>query len=597
MISHPTGLRINLLREIPDDPALREQWNNLVLRTHNPQVFYTYEWARAVQLAYGESLCSLLVLAYNEDQQLVGVAALAAPSGNPVSFLCATTGDYCDFVVSEQDAAVFAGRVLETLRQQGFRDIVLTNFPQDSPSYAALWGATVAAGFHRYTRVAYECVQVRLSAMVSPAGKLALPRQKMVRRSLRVMSEVAPLTMTHGSSWDEVRSRLPEFFRAHVARFLFTDRISNMLRPERRRFLSELARLLSSTGWLCLTRLNVGARTVSWNYGFMFCGTWFLYQPTFVNDLEKYSPGFVLLSKLIEDAAQNSAIETVDLGLGAESYKQAFANGSRRTMYVTLHRSRLKHWKERARHGAVRVIAAWPRMEQTARNLVAKAAALRGRLGRSGLKGTLAWVLSRTGRWLFSRKEILFFEGVSGSSGSYQDLAQDFALRPVSYELLAQAAMESYDDDQTLQYLLRCARRLREGKAEGFALVDSEGQPVHFAWATAFDGFFLAELDDKVEAPSPDAALLFDCWTPQVMRGRGYHCTAMALLAKRISSSGKRPWTFSVGADPASVGEIEKAGFQRRYSLVRQRILGLQSIKGQPPLSPKASPAEVSVHV
>jgi len=586
-------VRIRVLHEIPDDSALREQWNALVFEMHNPHVFYTYEWARAVQLAYATSLCPLLLLGYDEAERLIGVAALAAPQGGPISFLCANTGDYCDFIAHEHQGADFAAQIFQTLRQEGHGDLVLTNFPEDSPSYAALTGAARLNQLHVYARTAYLCAQVHLAASTGEDGRLALPRQKMVRRSLRAMGGDAPLAVVKQSAWEQVSPRLPEFFRAHIARFLFTERISNLTRPERRRFLEELARLLSTPGWLCLTQMNAGARTIAWNYGFEFGATTFWYQPTFVNDLEKYSPGFVLLSKLIEDAAKNTKIETVDLGLGAEAYKEAFANATRRTMYVTLHRSVLKHWKEMARYRVTAAIAARPRLEHAVRDARARVSDVRRRVRKSGVKSTLAWLLSRMRRWLSSHEEVFFFE----AGMSAPDYEGQGSLLPCTYELLAEAAMQSYDDEETLQYLIRAAQRLRKGDGEGFALIDSAGKPVHFAWVTGFDGFFLAELNAKVDAPSPNSVMLFDCWTPAASRGRGYYGRAVNLVAQLLRERGKTPWIFSAGRNVASLRGLAKTGFHQRYSLVRQRLLGRQWIKGTTPRLNEASCTEVSAHI
>ncbi len=92
-------LRLVVLRQIPEDPHLRQQWNALVDQVDQPQVFYTYEWALAVQRAYSATLRPLLFLAYDEQASLSGVAALATtPAGDEASFLRATTGDYCDFL-------------------------------------------------------------------------------------------------------------------------------------------------------------------------------------------------------------------------------------------------------------------------------------------------------------------------------------------------------------------------------------------------------------------------------------------------------------------------------------------------------------------
>jgi hypothetical protein len=68
-------LRIAVHSEVPNDPALRRDWNGLVHAMERPQVFYTYEWAMAVQQAYRGEMPVLLLLGYEGDA-LKGVAAL-----------------------------------------------------------------------------------------------------------------------------------------------------------------------------------------------------------------------------------------------------------------------------------------------------------------------------------------------------------------------------------------------------------------------------------------------------------------------------------------------------------------------------------------
>ena len=72
-----------------------------------PKVFYTCEWALAVQSAYEASLKPLLFLGYEGDD-LVGVACLSAdPGEQTVSFLNATTADYCEFLSHPERRAEF----------------------------------------------------------------------------------------------------------------------------------------------------------------------------------------------------------------------------------------------------------------------------------------------------------------------------------------------------------------------------------------------------------------------------------------------------------------------------------------------------------
>jgi len=373
-------LRIAVLSEIPEDSDLKQQWNALVRRVDRPQVFYTYEWSLAVQRAYSATLAPLIFLGYDDQENLQGLVALATESmGARASFLCATTGDYCDFLSLPEKKQAFVAAVLSKLRERGIREITLTNLPADSDTMSAMRRSSAECGYRSFARTAYICAQVALDKLErrTSDNQLVLPGRKMVRRSLKAMGQESPVQLVHASSWQEAAPILPEFVRAHVSRFQATGRTSNLTRPERRLFLEELTKLLSVPGWFVLTRMMAGERALAWNYGFQFDGTWFWYQPTFDTDLERHSPGFCLLTKLIEEAASSPSFKLVDLGLGAEEYKERFANQTRKTLYVTLKTSMAKHVKEIVRYRTAEIIKTSPRLEAGARKVVARLRQLR----------------------------------------------------------------------------------------------------------------------------------------------------------------------------------------------------------------------------
>lgn len=366
-------LRLVLLKKIPEDATLRQQWNALAQHVDRPAVFYTYEWSLAVHRAYQAQLLPMLFLAYDDREFLCGVASLASDiEGRRASFLCATTGDYCDFLSLPEQKPAFVSAVLAELRRQAFDDTTLTNLPADSDTVAALQQASTESRYRCFARTAYICAQVSLEKLERRPGdnKLVLPGKKMVRRSLSAMGREVPVRLEHARTWSEIEPILLQFAQAHVARFQATGRVSNLARPERRGFLAELAKLLSEPGHIVLTRMMSGEKILAWNYGFQFQGTWFWYQPTFDSDLEKYSPGFCLLSLLIEEAVGNPAFNTVDLGLGAEEYKERFANQSRETLYVTLRTSALKHVREILRYRLASAIKTYPRVETAIRAVI-----------------------------------------------------------------------------------------------------------------------------------------------------------------------------------------------------------------------------------
>ncbi len=563
-------MRLVLHREIPEDNTLRDQWNALVNQLERPEVFYCYEWARAVDFAFHASVKALLILGYDGDT-LVGVAALAAdePQGK-VFFLSGATADYCDFISSPEQRPEFVYAVFAELHRLSLRVILLANLPSDSATIAALRAAARTHGYSVFQRPGYECAQIVFATSEERKSVEQSVRTKQLRYNLKAMGKTADVQVRHSKSWNDIAESLAGFVEAHIARFLATGRISNLVRPERRAFLSELARLLARSGWLVQSRLMIGDQPVAWNYGFQFAGSWFWYQPTFDSGLQQYSPGFCLLSKIVEEACHTPGINLVDLGLGAEKYKKRLATGRRFTLHLTLTSSTIIWVKEVIRHYLASAVKAAPRLEDVARRALNQISRVRKRVRSDGPLSMLRQIWSWWHTALFNEVQIFFSEWTDGAGLGVSD-SDSFAVAPLDLKLLAVAAMHYFDDPAALTYLLRSASRLDSSDSQGFVLVTADGAPVHFCWVTSFEGFQIAQLRLALKAPSPDSMLLFDCWTPKPLRGRGHFTRAISQVAARISKSGKKAWIYSSdGLVPCNRG-CERPGFTPRFSLIRRR--------------------------
>jgi CelD/BcsL family acetyltransferase involved in cellulose biosynthesis len=62
-------------------------------------------------------------------------------------------------------------------------------------------------------------------------------------------------------------------------------------------------------------------------------------------------------------------MNVVDLGLGAEGYKERFGNSTRQTLYVTVTRSWLRHLRETLRYSAASVLKQSPGIESAVRGM------------------------------------------------------------------------------------------------------------------------------------------------------------------------------------------------------------------------------------
>ena len=580
-------MRIEIEKKIPESDVLRCAWNDLVSRTERPEVFYTYEWAMTVQRAYESRFQPLLVLGY-EGEILEGIASLAIDheESDQVVFLAATTADYCDFLSTSDRREEWVAAVLGALRERGFRRITLANLPADSKSASALNQSVRKHQYWCFSRHGYLCAQVVIGqgaereALCKSTGS-----KKMLRRNLRALEKRGSVLMSTETRWEDIEPVLARFTTAHVARFLDTGRISNLADRRRREFLNLLAQHLSGRGWIALSRLLLNDKPVAWNYGFRYAGNWFWYQPTFDSSYQEFSPGYCLLAKMIESACREEAIGRVDLGLGAEGYKERFATSSRETRHVTLKSSFAEYLYALCRYGLATVAKKSPWVESRARGAARVAHRVRARIRQDGARAFLREVARRTWHRLCGKDEVLFFEGLA-SKLEFETENDPLALQPLTLDLLAQAAMCYLADQETLNYLLRAAQRLRTRTEQGFALLRQGGVPVHFAWVTGFEGFHMAELGRTLVSPSGEAKLIFDCWTPKDARGRGYYHQAISRLSTKICAAGYAPWIFSAAGNRASLKGIKKARFQYRFTLGRQRWFGFSQTCDRDPVVP-----------
>jgi CelD/BcsL family acetyltransferase involved in cellulose biosynthesis len=577
-------MRIVLHRDIPDDPLLQEQWNALVQKMERPEIFYTHQWALAVCRAFGESLLPMLLLMY-EGEKLTGVAALATdPARMSASFLSGASADYCDLLSDPDDRAELVDAVLAELQRAGLPSIVFTSLPAESATMKALRSAARKHGYHLFVRPTAVCAQVDLGSQEERVKlKTALGKKKIFRHSMNSLGREGAVSFSHLVTWEAIEPVLAGFSVAHVARFLAMGRISNIASARRRTFLSELARSLSGNGWLVLSRMLVGDRPIAWNYGFQFQGSWFWYQPTFDTSYERLSPGHCLLSKIISEACDQAGMRLVDLGLGAEGYKERFATSARPTLHATFTKSLDRHTREFVRYYAGQAVKFVPGAESAVRAVLGYIGRTRRRFEEGGIQGSATRGAKRVASLLNSCEEVLFYQWMGEEPGPRREVSwKGLSLRPVDLETLAVAAMSYENEADTLGYLLRSARRLHPKTGQGFALFDPDRTPVHFCWVADFEGFEVKELKTQLSAPSQNAAMIFDCWTPQSKRGRGYFGIALSLTARHVLKAGKEPWIFSPNPNRSSGRCIERAGFQKRYCMIRKRTLAWQRLSKIP---------------
>lgn len=544
------------------------------MRMERPEVFYTYQWALAAAIAFTDNLRPLICLVY-ESNQLCGVAALATShdSRSNAFFLTASTADYCDFLSEPEMRKAVMAAIFAEIRKLGVRGLVLASIPEESSTLRELPGIAESYNFHLHERASSDCSVILFGSDEERQEILrSMKRKEKEGRALKKMAQVGSVHVTH--LMQPGQADLTPIFSAHISRFLATYRVSPLVRPERRSFLVEVSRLLGHAGWLKMSRLEINGEPIAWNYGFLFCGSWFWYLPTFEIDRERLSPGACLLRLLVEEGCADASVKRLDLGLGDEPYKERYTTAAFGTRYVQLSTGRFRHQQVVGRHLLSETVRRSSRLETKIRAIRDISSSLQNRIRTAGLLPTTTYAIARVAKKVVSKVEILIFEAPQIGSPP----AHGVTLIPLDWKQLADAAMRNPEDASTLSYLMRCAARLRRQLGCGFVLRTREGEAGHFLWIDRYDGFHLSEIDYKIESQDPGDAMIYDCWTPVAQRGNGYYAIAIRLAAISLQEQRRRAWIFSAAKNVSSVRGIRKAGFGYRFSLIRKSTLNRSSV-------------------
>ena len=560
-------MRIAIARAIPDDPSLLARWNQLAEQTERSEIFFTHQWSAAVASSYQEKLEPVFALGF-DGETLQGVAALAVDSAKGTAqFLNANTADYCDFLSSSESRPEFIATVFSELAKIQVNKFVLANIPEDSSTCSAVSATARGLGLHVLMRPAYDCAQVRLgSESQRQQYQATLYRRKMVRRYLRTLEKWGAVSVRHLTRWSDVESSLPLFAQMQVARFLATGRVSNLVRADRRAFLRDLAKRLTDAGWLSLSVLSVGDRPIAWNYGFRFSGSWFWYQPTIDTEFEQQSPGFCLLSKILEEACQNPAISRVDLGLGAEEYKVRVSNGVRQTVHLTISESLTVKTKETVRFYSAHFVKKSPVVERKIRSVLGRFGLLRRDMRASGTFALLRSSSRMLRSGLRLEKEDLYEVSQCGvpSAGS-----ETITVTTADLRMLAETAMEHSDDQETLSSLVRGARWLREGM-NGVATVNSSRHPLSLCWFAPIPKY-LKESELKQIQATGGADLLFDCWAAPHLSDQKPSTDPVKLTVQDRLRSGFKIWILGSLLNSSGGHGLSECGLHKRLSVVQNR--------------------------
>jgi CelD/BcsL family acetyltransferase involved in cellulose biosynthesis len=324
-----------LCQNLQDPPLGREAWNQMLRRSETRSVFLSWQWTTSWWECFASEAELYCVTAMRNDE-LVGIAPLMlrlADGTRVLEFLGTGVSDVCDFLAAEEDKLEVVTAVFEALlrRRDRWDRIELRNVPERSATARALAQLQLPEDCELRTEVEAPCPV--LSIERNRGFAQSCTRKKSLVRHERYFERLAPLRFQQLLDLDEINDLLPRFFEQHRdRRFMAGDR-SIFEDSRTRRFYERVTATLLESGWLRFGVLRWRDEILAFHYGFQYDGVFTWYLPSLNVDYARYSPGEVMLKKLLEDAIASGARE-FDFTPGDATYKERFANVMRQVLRI-----------------------------------------------------------------------------------------------------------------------------------------------------------------------------------------------------------------------------------------------------------------------
>ena len=303
-------MEISLVTDADALSALAPEWLELWRRAANTTPFQSPMWLLPWWRRFGSN--DLHVITVRDGGRLEALAPLYIIREDDESLgLLLGTGisDYLDVLTTGDHASAIVGALADV-------DCQVWDLQQLRPS-SPLLQAELPGGWGESIEEQDPCPVMTLEEDLTSTH--FRKKLRYYRRSLGRMGEVSFEEVT-ASNLDALLAAL---FELHAARWKRRGMTGMLADDVVQDFHRQVSRAMLDAGSLRMYGLRVGERIVAVFYGFTSGDTVYYYLSGYDPDLEKLSPGTLIVAHAIEQAAREGA-RAFDFLRGAEDYKYAW---------------------------------------------------------------------------------------------------------------------------------------------------------------------------------------------------------------------------------------------------------------------------------
>ncbi len=339
-------MRIDLYTDAGSFDNLREEWEDLLSRSHCDTLFLHPAWSKAWWQVFGREGALRLFTARDQSGRLVGVAPLflaevaadgaeamprlsyERPEPNPSAALHPAillvggteVSDYLDLIVEQGQEAVYDAFFQALQEEAGWEWMDMRCLPEGSPTPQTLTRLARAAGWRVEQAREDVCPAIELpSSWDEYLAMLSKKNRHELRRKMRRVEEAASVSVFEVQDCAGLDAHLASFVALHKASA--PEKAGFMGDPRMREFFGRVSRMAAENGWLDLSFLALDGQPAATLFCFRYGDAVLVYNSGFEPEAwPGLSTGIALCGYRIR-AAIESGRKVFDFMQGDERYK------------------------------------------------------------------------------------------------------------------------------------------------------------------------------------------------------------------------------------------------------------------------------------
>jgi CelD/BcsL family acetyltransferase involved in cellulose biosynthesis len=335
-------MTIELIQSTPDFLQLKEDWNTLLSQSASHVPFLRHEflsqWWSSLGGGEWESGELAILVQRDENHKLTGIAPFFITDQNLHFVGSYEISDYLDLIAPAHGLAGFITEIITYLSSKlapDWKTADLYNLPENSLTINLMKGAAQDAGFQTTLNIIQPAPAVKLPASWQ-AYQESLEdryRQEISRKIRNAENYFLPVDWYIVSEEHDLDQELDDFLtlmanNLEKEKFL-TDSMKKQIKGS--------ARAAFNEGWLQLVFLVVGDIKAAGYLNFDFDEKIWIYNSGINSVFENLSPGWVLLSRIINWSIEQGKTE-LDFMRGDETYKYQFGGIDQHVVHLQINR-------------------------------------------------------------------------------------------------------------------------------------------------------------------------------------------------------------------------------------------------------------------